>query len=132
MVKEVEEANLNSGGGRRRVNAQCWDNATSLACKYNNMVLGGKVRAAIQMVTNRRAGGLYCPHDLDSMSGCLVINVLWDKHPDCCVPLDKDFGAYPNATNLPPCQCIAMRNALQKQLHVSLVVPGHGVSRPRC
>ncbi len=96
MVKEVEEANLNSGGGRRRVNAQRWDNATSLACKYNNMVLGGKVCAAIRMVTNRGAGGLYCPHDLDSKPGRPVINVLWDKHPDCCVLLDEDFGAYCN------------------------------------
>jgi hypothetical protein len=100
LVKEVEEVNLNSGGGRRRVDVQRWDDATSLVCKYNNMVLGGKVRAAVQMVTNREAGGPYRPHNLDSKSGGLVIDMLMDKHPDCCVPSDEDFYAYPVATNL--------------------------------
>ncbi len=71
QVKEVEEVNLNSGGGGRRVDVQCQDNATSLVRKYNNMVLGGK-----------------------------VINVLINKHLDCCVPLDEDFDAYLNAANL--------------------------------
>jgi hypothetical protein len=50
------------------------DNATSLAGRYDAMVLGGKVRAAIRMVTNRGGGGPYHPHDLDSKSGCLVID----------------------------------------------------------
>ncbi len=100
VVKEVEEANLDSGGGGRRVSVQCQDDATSLARKYNNMVLGCKVRAAIRMVTNRGARGPYHPHNLDSKSGRLVIDVLWDKHPDCRVLLDKDFDAYPNAANL--------------------------------
>ncbi len=100
LVKEVEEANLDSGGGGRRVEVQRLDEATSLACKYNNMVLGGKVCAAVRMATNREAGRPICPHDLDSKSGCPVINVLRDTHPDCHVPLDKDFDAYPDASNL--------------------------------
>jgi hypothetical protein len=100
LVKEVEEATLYSGGGGRRVSAQHWDDATSLARKYNNMVLGGKIRAAVQMVTNRGAGGPYGPHNLDSKSGHPVIDVLWDKHPDCHVPSDEDFDAYLDATNL--------------------------------
>jgi hypothetical protein len=49
LVKEVEEVNLDSGGGGRRVEVQCQDEANSLACKYNNMVLGGKVHAAIRL-----------------------------------------------------------------------------------
>ncbi len=100
LVKEVEEANLVSGGGGRRVEVQRQDEATSLARKYNNMVLGGKVRAAVQMATNRGAGRPYRPHDLDSKSGCPVIDVLRDTHPDCRVPLDEDFNAYPDAANL--------------------------------
>ncbi len=99
LVKEVKEANLDSGGGGRRVEVRRQDKATSLARKYNNMVLGGKVRAAIRMVTNRGAGRPYRPHNLDSKSGCLVINVLRNMHPDCCVPLDEDFDAYPDAAN---------------------------------
>ena len=91
---------LDSGGGGRRVEVQRRDDATSLACKYDNMVLGGKVRVAIRMVTNRGAGGPYGPHDLDSKSGRPVIVVLWDKHPDCHVPLDEELDAYPNATDL--------------------------------
>ena len=56
LVKEVEEANLDSGGGRRRVEVERQNKATSLMRKYNNMVLGGKVRAAVRMATNRGAG----------------------------------------------------------------------------
>jgi hypothetical protein len=87
LVKEVKEANLNSGGGRRRAEVQHQDEATSLVRKYNNMVLGGKVCAAVRMATNRGAGRPYRPHDLDSKSGHPVINVLRDTHPDCHVPL---------------------------------------------
>ncbi len=64
------------------------------------MVLGGKVHAAVWMATNKGARRLYHPHDLDSKSGCPVIGVLWDTHPDCRVPLDNDFDAYPDAANL--------------------------------
>jgi hypothetical protein len=99
LVKEVEEANLDSGGGGRRVDVQCQDKATSLAHKYNNMVLGGKVCAAVRMATNREAGRPYCPHNLDSKSGRPIINMLNDMHPDCCMPSDKDFDAYPDAAN---------------------------------
>jgi hypothetical protein len=76
LVREVEEANLDSGDGRRRMEVHCQDDATSLARRYDAMVLGGKVRAAVRMVTNRGGEGPYHPHDLDSKSGCPVINVL--------------------------------------------------------
>jgi hypothetical protein len=100
LIREVEEANLNSGGGRRRMEVHRQDNATSLARRYDAMVLGGKVRAAVRMITNRGGGGPYHPHDLDSKSGRPVINVLCEKHPDCCVPSEEDFDAYPDAANL--------------------------------
>jgi hypothetical protein len=69
---------------------------TSLARKFHNMVLGGKVCAAIQMVTNRGAGGSYQPHNLDSKSGHPIINVLCEKHPDSCVPSDDNFDVIPD------------------------------------
>ena len=100
LVREVEEANLDSGDGRRRMEVHCQDDATSLARRYDAMVLGGKVRAAVRMVTNRGGGGPYHPHHLDSKSGCPVIDVLPEKHPDCCVPSEEDFDAYPDAANL--------------------------------
>ncbi|KAL3812075.1 hypothetical protein ACHAXA_002879 [Cyclostephanos tholiformis] len=88
LVKGVEEAYLDS---RQR---------TSLACRYDAMVLGGKVRAAIRMVTDRGAGGPYRPNDLDSKSGRPVIDVLRDKHPACVVPSEEDFDAYHDADDL--------------------------------
>jgi hypothetical protein len=63
------------------------------------MVLGGKVRAAVWMATNRGAKRPYCPHDLDSKSGCLIIDVLRDIHPDCRMPSDENFDAYPDAAD---------------------------------
>ncbi len=76
------------------------DNATSLACRYDAMVLGGKVIAAVRIFTNRGSGGPYHLHDLDSKSGHPVIDVLHEKHPDCCVPSEEDFDAYPDAADL--------------------------------
>jgi hypothetical protein len=79
------------------VEAQRQDNATSLARRYDTMVLGGKVRAAVRVVTDRGTGGPYRPNNLDSKSGRPVIDVLQDKQPDCVVPLEGDFNAYPDA-----------------------------------
>ena len=76
------------------------DDATSLARRYDAMVLCGKVRAAVWMVTVRGTGGPYRPNNLDSKSGRPVIDVLWDKHPECVVPSEEDFDAYPDAEDL--------------------------------
>ena len=100
LVKGVKEVSLNSSGGGRRVEVQRQDDATSLTHRYDAMVLGGKVRAAVRIVTNRGTGGPYRPNDLDSKSGRTVINVHWDKHPDCVVPSEEDFDAYPDADDL--------------------------------
>ena len=61
------------------------------------MVLGGKVRAAVRMVTNRDVSGAYWPFDTDSKSGRPVIDVLREKHPDTRVPLESDFDDHPGA-----------------------------------
>ncbi len=99
-MREVEEVNLDSGGGRRRVDTRRQEEATSLAHRYDAMVLGGEVRAAVRMVTNRGTGGPYRPNDLDSKSGWPVIDVLREKHPECIVPSEWDFDAYLDAADL--------------------------------
>ncbi len=96
LVREVEEATLDVGGGSGGPRAGMED-ATSIARKYHNMVLGGKVRAAVRMVTNRGTGGSYRPWDLDSKSGRPVIDVLREKHPASHVPSEEDFDAHAGA-----------------------------------
>ncbi len=93
LVREVEEATLDvgrGGGGPR-----AWqEDTTSIARKYHNMVLGGKVHAAVRMVTNRGMGGAYQPFNLDSKSGHPAIDVLLEKHPASRVPSEEDFDAH--------------------------------------
>ncbi len=96
LVKDAEEANLDIGGGGGGASAR-QDDTTSLARKYHNLVLGGKVRAAVRMVTNQDVGGAYRPFDTDSKSGRPVIDVLHEKHPDTRVPLEWDFDEHPGA-----------------------------------
>ena len=68
LVREVEEATLDVGGGGRGM--RTWQEDTnSIRRKYHNMVLGGKVRVAMRMVTNRGSDDKYRPFDLDSKSG---------------------------------------------------------------
>ncbi len=98
LVREVEEATLNVGSGSGGPCAGIKD-ATSIARKYHNMVLGGKVRAAVRLVTNRGTGGSYWPWDLDSKSGRPVIEVLREKHPASRVPSEEDFDAHAGAPN---------------------------------
>ena len=68
-----------------------------MARKYHNMVLGGKVCAAVLMVTNRDIGGAYQPFNTDSKSGCPVIDVLREIHPDTRVPSESGFDNHPGA-----------------------------------
>ena len=75
------------------------ENTTLMARKYHSMVLGSKVHAAVRMVINRDGISTYPPYDLDSKSGCPVINVLQEKHPASCVPLEEDFDDHPIAPN---------------------------------
>ncbi len=96
LVREVEEANLDVGGGGRGARARPED-TTSIARKYHTMVLGGKVRAAVRMVTNRGTGRSYRPFNLDSKSGRPVIDVLREKHPAFHVPSEEDFDAHVGA-----------------------------------
>ncbi len=96
FVKAVKEANLDVGGGSDSTRVRR-ANTTLLARKYHNMVLGGKVRAAVRMVTDRDGGGAYHLYDLDLKSGHPVIDVLWEKHPAARVPSEEDFDVHPGA-----------------------------------
>ncbi len=80
LVKAVKEANLNVSGGGGGTCVQR-ANTTLLARKYHNIFLGGKIHAAVRMVTDRDGGGAYRPYDLDSKSRLPVIDVLREKHP---------------------------------------------------
>jgi hypothetical protein len=72
IVKAIEEANHDAGGGGSGMRMWRVD-TTSMAKKYHSMVLGGKVRAAVGMVTNGDSGSAYCPYNLDSKSGPLSL-----------------------------------------------------------
>ena len=61
------------------------------------MVLGGKVHAAVQMVTNQDVGRAYRSFDTDLKSGRPVIDVLPEKHPDTGVPSESNFDVHPGA-----------------------------------
>ena len=58
LVREVEEATMDVGGDGGGPHVR-QEGTTSIARKYHTMVLGGKVRAAVRMVTNRGTGGAH-------------------------------------------------------------------------
>ena len=98
---------LDISGGRGGPRAQ-QENATSIARKCHNMVLGRKVHAAMHMVTNRGMGGVCWPFDLDSKSGRPIIELLREKHPTFNVPSEEEFDAHvgaPNCLDLMPVFC---------------------------
>ena len=76
--------------------------------RYNSMVLSGKMRAAVRMITNRDPGGLLKPNDSCLTTGRPVIEVLRMKHPVLVVPPVEDFDAHPGGPELlesPPVYC---------------------------
>ena len=132
LVRQVEEATLNVGGGGGGPRARQED-ATSIAMKYHNMVLGEKVCAAVRMVTNRGTGGAYWPFDLDSKSGRSVIEVLREKHPASHVPSEEDFDAHFGAPDsLESMPVSASRSVTQRRRHASPAAPAHVASMRRC
>jgi hypothetical protein len=51
---------------------------------------------------------------------------------DACRRMRTSTPTLTLPTSLTPCRCTAMRNASQKQLHVSLAALGRAALRPRC
>ena len=67
-MKAIKEANVDVGGGGGGMRKQLVD-TTLMARKYHNMVLEGKVRAAVHMVMNMGSCDAYHPTDHDTKSG---------------------------------------------------------------
>ena len=82
----------------------------SIAKKYQSMVLQGKLRAAVRMVTNRGGGGVLSPKDADTKTGRPVIDVLREKHPPMMSPDvggegDLSFPEYEECPAMMPVDC---------------------------
>jgi len=48
---------------------------------FNTCVLSGRLCSAVCTLTNRDGGGVLCPDDLCTKTGCPVLEVLQEKHP---------------------------------------------------
>ena len=105
LVKGVEEEAHVSGFGATHTHEF---EVESAGRRYESMVLSGKIRAAVRMVTDRDPGGLFKPDDKCTKSGCPVIDVLREKHPEAVIPSDGDFDAHPGGPECleaPPVYC---------------------------
>ncbi len=61
-----------------------------IACKYNSMVLNGKLRAAVCFATNHGGGRVLLSQDSCTKTGRPVMEVLRSQHPDTRIPDLKD------------------------------------------
>ena len=94
LVKSVEEAcEIDGwhGSTNRGYSAEC------AGRKYNAMVMGGRMRAAVRMVCNQDKGGIFQPDDIDPKSGQPVLAVLRSKHPEPVIPEEDSFETYDNS-----------------------------------
>ena len=53
---------------------------------FTSLVLKGKIRTAVRLVTFRGAGSVLSPENMDAKSGQPVVDVLRVKHPAPIVP----------------------------------------------
>ena len=53
---------------------------------YHNTVLLGKLLQAVRRATNREREVYLFPDDQCTKTGRPVVEFLWEKHPDMCVP----------------------------------------------
>jgi hypothetical protein len=106
LVKGVEEEA--AGRGYSMPSNHEFD-IESAGRRYNSMILSGKLRAAVRMVTDRDPGGLFKPNeDKCSKTGRLVNDVLREKHPEARVPSEDDFNMHPGGQEClesPPIYC---------------------------
>jgi len=104
LVRGVEEETM----GRGYANNHCEFEVESAGRRYDSMILSGKLRAAVRMITDRDPGGLFRPSDKCSKTGRPVIDVLREKHPEGIVPNAADFDEHPGGEELldsPPVFC---------------------------
>ena len=93
LVKGVEEEAQVSGFGATHTHEF---EVESAGWRYESMVLSGKIRAAVRMVTDRDPGGPFKPDDKCTKSGRPVIDVLREKHPKAVIPSDEEFDTHPD------------------------------------
>ena len=82
----------------------------STARRYHSMVIGGRLRGAVRMLTNRDGGGVLHPEETDAKSGRKVIEVLREKHPELMIPdLEQEgwasFEKYDTCKTTIPVDC---------------------------
>jgi hypothetical protein len=73
------------------------------AKKFTWLVLQGKLRTAVQWVTEGEKGGVLLPDNMDAKPGEWVIDVLQSKHPDARVPEAsklEDYRTIPDFVDL--------------------------------
>ena len=79
LVKGIEEEALICGFGASHGKEF---EIESAGRRYDSMVMGGKLRATVRMITTCDPGGLFKPHDSCSKTGRPAIDVLREKHPE--------------------------------------------------
>ncbi len=99
LVKEVEECAMEEDGfpcahPNRSLELE------SVGRRFNSMVHSGKLRAAVRAMTDHDPGGLYAPDNVCTKTGCRVLDILHEKHPDARIPKERAFDDYANSTEL--------------------------------
>ena len=105
LVQDTVTTAKRGAGGARRA-----EDAESIARKFNSMVIAGKMRSGVRMLTQRNGGGVLCFDEEDTKTGRKVIDVLHDKHPDLRIPdLEQEdwasFEAYDECPTSIPVDC---------------------------
>jgi hypothetical protein len=77
LIQDITSAALCSAGGGTREGDD-----KQAARRYTSSVLDGNLRTAIRNLTDGVRVGVLRPEDLCTKTGCPVIEVLCDKHPD--------------------------------------------------
>ena len=105
LVQDTVATAARGSGGSRRT-----DDEENIARKYHSMVIEGRLRSAVRMLTRREGGGVLSPEDADTKTGRPVIDVLREKHPDLRIPdLGQDdwasFEKYATCRESVPVDC---------------------------
>ena len=66
----------------------------SVERRFDGIIKDGKLRAAVQSVTERRGGRLYQPGYKCTKTGCPVLDILREKYPEVRIPAEEDFDVY--------------------------------------
>ena len=63
---------------------------------YHSLVIRGKLRTAVQWITERETGGVLHPGDRCTKTGDRVMEVLRTKHPEAWTPTAASLDSYHN------------------------------------